>query len=217
MNEREWSGVVAVMTANWPHQLPPKESLAKWGRDLAEFPADQVLTTVEVLYREGREFPPNGAQIRAKLVDLASDELDWSEAWELVREAGRKFGLGGRCPEALEWIEQQSLPTAIAAKRMGVREVTAYTIENESTARAQFRDTYREVVHRKRAGELYAGLPSAGLARLEGGERTSQELRQRYGVVNREDRFELHHPRKAGNAVRAIVKHIAPTEESEAA
>lgn len=216
MTDREWDGIVAVITANWPHQLPPDEALAKWGQDLAEFPADQVLTTVEVLYRDGREFPPNGAQIRAKLFDLATDELDWSEAWELVREAGRKFGLGARYTEALQWLEQRSLPAATAAKRMGIREVASYRIESESTARAQFRDTYREVVDRKRSGDLYAGLPSAGLARLEGGERDSQLPRRSQGTVARDDRVDFHQPRPAGAAVRSLVEHIAP-QESKAA
>lgn len=210
MTEREWDGIVAVITANWPHQLPPDESLAKWGRDLAEFPAEQVLTTVEILYREAREFPPNGAQIRAKLIDLSSDDLDWSEAWELVREGGRAHGLGGRWSEALQFVEERSLPVAIAAKRMGLSTVFAYDVCNESTVRAQFRDTYREVVQRKRSGALYAGLPSAGLARLEGGERDSQQPRRLQGTIARNDRVDFHHPRKAGHAVHALVEHIAP-------
>jgi hypothetical protein len=79
LTDTDWLTIEARITANWPHQLPPKVALAKWKTDLADLRREQVETAVEALYRDGREFPPNGGQIRAKVVELTIDAPDWAD------------------------------------------------------------------------------------------------------------------------------------------
>lgn len=82
MKQSEWvSDVVRRINANWPHQTVPDPALAKWYDDLREMEVRDVVAAVEALYRDGREFPPNGGMIRRKAVELAADAPEWAEVW----------------------------------------------------------------------------------------------------------------------------------------
>jgi hypothetical protein len=166
MTDREWSAIVAVFTANWPHQLPPNASLAKWRRDLDHLPAEQVLVGVEALYRDGREFPPNGAQILAKVSELDRDPIGYGEAWRLAKKASLKADPH----EGFNWLHERSPEAAEAVGQMCGLQLT-YMLDDEATTRAQFRDVYRSVVATRKRDDAYAGLPNAGLRGLERGPR----------------------------------------------
>ncbi len=169
MTEREWHQVVAVIAANWPHKPPPDESIEKWHRDLADLPGEQVLVAVEALYREGREFPPNGAQIRAKVAELRADDMSEGGAWELVMRAVRRFGHMNE-EGALEWLGGEAPTVAEALRRFGYRDFCLWEGEH-SHLRAQFRDVYKSTVRERARDAVYAGLPDAGLRRLQRGPR----------------------------------------------
>lgn len=85
MEREEWVDVVLRINANWPHQTVPDESLAKWYDDLRELEARDVIAAVEALYRDGREFPPNGGIVRRKAIQLAADAPEWSDVWGWVQ------------------------------------------------------------------------------------------------------------------------------------
>ena len=166
MKRSEWIEVLALMRVNWPHVAIDEPVAAKWFRDVEALPGDQVKVAVEALYRDGREFPPNGAQILAKISELSRDDPDHGEAWRLARRASRIADPR----EAYEWLAQKSPAAAEAVRQISGFQLS-YLLEDESTVRAQFRDIYNGIVKRNRRDDAYAGLPSAGLRGLEGGPR----------------------------------------------
>lgn len=169
MIRSEWIDVVKLMRVNWPHAQVTEASIAKWYADLEHLPILQVTVAVEAIYRDGREFPPNGAQILAKISELDRDHPDHGEAWELVRKALFKYGIH-------DWsgfyasLAEQSPAVAEAARRYGF-EPSGYQLSEESTVRAQFRDIYKAVCAEGKRDDAYAGLPGAGLRGLERGPR----------------------------------------------
>jgi hypothetical protein len=166
MQRSEWIEALALMRVNWPHVALDEQVAAKWFRDLERHPGDQVKVAIEALYRDGREFPPNGAQILAKLFELGRDEIDHGEAWKLAKQAAIKADP----KEASAWLEEQSPLAAEAVRRISGAQLS-YLNEDEATVRAQFRDIFKNLVEGQRRDDAYAGLPSAGLRGLERGPR----------------------------------------------
>jgi hypothetical protein len=170
MTDQEWGGVVAVLTANWPHSLPPEMALRKWRSDVDDLDGQSVLAAVEALYRDGREFPPNGAQIRNKVRELEEGEpADWSAGYHLAthlsgapREA--KFWLhGDGSPNhaALEWLTEQDSIAAMTVKRLGLHAWGERLIADEGMWRANFRDIYRDIAASADRERRYEGLPTS--------------------------------------------------------
>lgn len=162
MTEAEWTKITAVMTANWPHQLPPPESLAKWGRDLAELPGPEVLAAVEAIYRDGKEFPPNGGQIRNKVLELRlGGEPGFEDAYALAIHAASSKGYEA----GLDWLRERAPLVAAAAERYPWREF-CLSKSADTTRRAQFKAIFEAMREKAEKGERYAGLPAPRPQRL---------------------------------------------------
>jgi hypothetical protein len=166
MKRSEWIEAVALMRLNWPHAKVEKPVAEKWFADLQHLSAEQVMVAIEALYRDGREFPPNAAQILGKIIDLSRDQIDHGEAWKLAKRAAIKADP----KEAAAWLREQSPEAAEAVQRLCGSQL-AYRHEDEPTVRAQFRDIFNNLVQAQRRDDAYAGLPSAGLRGLERGPR----------------------------------------------
>jgi len=163
MTRSEWIGVVRQMDANWPHSKIPEMSIAKWFDDCKHLPAEQVGVAVETAYRDGEKFPPNGAQILARVSELGRDDPDHGEAWLLLNKALMKHGV-------TDWPAfYECLPpsVSVAARRMRFETQGGYLKAEESTVRAQFREMYKNVLTERRRDDAYAGLPDAGLRGLD--------------------------------------------------
>jgi len=184
MKRSEWIECLGLMRVNWPHAAVDEPVAAKWFRDLERFPGDQVKVAVETLYRDGREFPPNGAQILNRILELSRDGIDHGEAWRLAKRAAIKADP----EEAARWLEEQSPAAAEAVRRISGAQLS-YMKEDEPTVRAQFRDIFNNIREARRRDDAYAGLPSAGLRGLERG------------------------PRKLGEAMQRVIDARAPTLE----
>lgn len=166
MTKAEWYTLATELQARWPNREIPEESVEIWFDDLAEFSQGQVRAAILTLYRDGREWCPTGAQIRARISELSRDEINHGEAWRLAKKAAIK----GDAQAAFEWLREQSPAAAEAVKQMCGLQLT-YLHENESTVRAQFRDIFNSVIATRKRDDVYAGLPSAGLRGLERGPR----------------------------------------------
>lgn len=162
MQRSEWIEAVALMRLNWPHAQIDDAVIAKWYSDLAHLPGEQVKVAIEALYRDGREFPPNGAQILGKIIELGRQDLSVGEAWRLANKAALKADAA----EAELWLKDRS-PAAAEAVRQISGPYLTYLKEDEPTVRAQFRDIYRNIISAQVRDDRYAGLPSAGLRSLE--------------------------------------------------
>jgi hypothetical protein len=163
MTGAEWDKIVAVITANWPHSHPPDESLAKWGHDLEDLPAAEVLAAVEALYRDGREHAPNGGQIRAKVAELGLAQVpEPDEAYALAMHAASSVGM----QDGLDWLKERQPLVAAAAERFPWRALCMEPIA-DGTRRAQFRTIYAQVRERAEKAQRYAGLPEVRPRQLQ--------------------------------------------------
>lgn len=165
MTRSEWFKIVAVLQARWPNQQIATESAEVWFEDLNEFPAEQVSAAASALYRDGREFAPNGAQIRSKLIELTADNDGWSLAYGLAVEAATRHG--GAEYGGLTWLTEQDPLAASAAQVYGWRDF-CLSDAPDTTRRAQFRDIYNEIKGAVERKARYQGIPPAGLKALEG-------------------------------------------------
>jgi len=165
VTEREWWQCATEIQARWPNREIPRESIAIWFDDLREFEVERVKAAIRSLYRDEREWPPNGAQIRGRIGELGSDDPDEGEAWRLVKSALMKHGVYD-WPAFYSALERRSPALAVAARRYGF-EPDGYLTEQEGIVRAQFRDIYRGVRSERAERDATEGLPTAGLTRLE--------------------------------------------------
>lgn len=174
MTRSEWFRQVAILQARWPHKPIPEQTAEIWFHDLADIPVEQVESAIMALYREGREWAPNGAQIRKKVAELGADRKDHGAAYELAMRAARTKGYA----VGLDWLREQDRLVALAAERFPWREFCLEPIE-DGTRRAQFREIYKLVAAEDERDAAYAGLPAAGLRGLERRPRSMGEVLRR--------------------------------------
>lgn len=154
MIEQEWNRIAAEILASWPHSELGDATLAVWRSDLDDLSAEQVLATIRAIRREGREFPPNGGQIRARLIEAAIDAPDHGDAYAIAMEAASRRGEAA----GLGWLQENHPVVAETCRRYGWREFCRSTI-SDGTRRAQFRDIHKIVLEQIRTRGAEAGLP----------------------------------------------------------
>lgn len=164
MTRSEWLKLAAVIQARWPNREISQESWGIWFEDLEPFPAGQVNAAVTALYRDGREWCPNGAQIRLKVLELGTGSRDWGKAYELTMRAASEKGF----ERGLGWLEEQDPAAADTAKRYGWRDFCQGETD-PGTRRAQYRDLFKEVAQSAERHDRYQGIEPAGLKVLEQG------------------------------------------------
>lgn len=169
MKESEWLRIVEEIRARWPHAELPKATIEAWFSAVADLPADQVAAAVEVYYRDGREFPPHGGQLRQKAAELSADAPQWGEVWRALRKAQMKApALPAVDPDLRgDHLRERGL-VAVAEfiESIGWPEPDEWTEDN---LESRLRRKWEEWLSDRKAGATYAGIPSAGLARLERG------------------------------------------------
>jgi hypothetical protein len=175
MTEVEWMEVATEMQARWPQRELPEESLGIWFTDLRDLDAEEVRAGMLALYADGREWCPNGGQIRFKVSELKRDDPDYGEAWKLARKASMK----GNDEEGRKWLEDRSPAAAEAVRRM-CGGYLQYNLDEEGTARAQFRQIFENVVAERARDDAYAGIPNAGLRGLDRGPRKLGDAIKRF-------------------------------------
>lgn len=165
----DFVGVAAGMRARWPHAELPESTITVWHTAVADLPLAQIEAAVEVFYREGREFPPNGGQIRQKVIELAADAPQWGEVWRALRKAQMKAPALSVDPDhRADHLRDNGL-AAVAEfiESVGWPEADEWTDDNlESRLRRKWEEWLRD----RKAGATNQGIPSAGLARLERGD-----------------------------------------------
>lgn len=184
-NASQWLEITAAMRDRWPHAAMPEASIEQWGRDVSDLRAEHVLAAVEVFYREGREFPPNSGQIRAKIVELAIDAPEWSETIRILRELhatppSKIIDPGLRVEDGHEvadpdvvYPRREAIERCHELIRAFIRDVTWEQIapgadpEASTTAEAQLREKWNAYVVRAHRESTYGEIPTAGLRRLE--------------------------------------------------
>jgi hypothetical protein len=160
----EFADLCARISGWWPHARWPQESAALYFQDLKDLPADQVATAAEALYRDGRDFPPTGAQIRGKVLDLAADVPGFGLVWDRLFRAASLFGQA-RGEEALEWLADWHPLAGEFARTLPFREFCL--TESPEVMHGQARRSWEQLCARHSRDARMADLPSAGLRAVE--------------------------------------------------
>ncbi len=170
MTRGEWAQVAQGMVAKWPHSPVPDVSLAQFYADLADLPGVQVAAAVEVLYREGREFPPNGGQIRGKLSELTLDAPLWADARRVLQRLAvlpdRVMRVGRFVDVRAAALERSHPAVRAFVATVGWQELGAAAADDR-VAEAQLRTKYERHVTRRERDMTLLGIPAAGLPGLE--------------------------------------------------
>lgn len=85
----EWLTIAASIKRRWPHSVLEEPTIRQWGSDLEDLPGEAVAAAYEAAYREGERFPPNGGQIRLKVVQLTLDPPEFTEVLSEIAAAAR--------------------------------------------------------------------------------------------------------------------------------
>lgn len=180
MNVNEWAQIAATIQARWPNVVLPDVTLQQWGEDLQDLPADQVAATVEVIYREGREFAPNGGIVRARLVELLLDPPEWGEVLEQLRAIQRtpEAKATGEVIESEEGADvgivvrprddvlSRTHPMVVAFREHLATQVEA-GISDDGSSEARLREKWVGFTRAAKQRGTYVGIEPADLPALE--------------------------------------------------
>ena len=177
VTEQEWAALCERMVAWWPHfdwkRAAEVGSIGAWYRDVEDLDADQVATAAESLYREGHDFPRNGAQIRKRVFELSADVPTWGEVWDRLWRAAQNFGQV-RQEDAFAWLEDWSPLAAQFARQLPFREFCTTT--EPEVFHGQARRVWEQLVRRHERDSSLLGLPTAGLKAVEKANREPTQI-----------------------------------------
>lgn len=179
MTRGEWLEIAAMMAANWPHRPMPDASLAKFYADLKEFEAADVQAAVEALYRDGREFPPSGAQIRGRLLEHDDDAPDFAAVYGWLMKLGMAGYTspyyGDRFPRTVDRCERvlASMPAAVRDFVLATgRAQLIGNLNDPDNGEARLRWKWEQWQRRRTRDQNLIGLPGGlgAVGRVNGGE-----------------------------------------------
>ena len=145
----QWKVLVKGLKSAYPSPnfLPDAEAVKIWYQLLSdiEYEAANVAIQKHIMVSK---FPPSIAEIREQTVSVTvGDKPIWSDGWEEVLRAIRKFGMY-REAEALESMTET---TRQAVKRLGFKEICMS--ENLMADRANFRQIFEQLAEREQANK----------------------------------------------------------------
>lgn len=169
MSKSEWYKLATELQARWPNKEIPQPSIEIWYEDLAHLGADQVRAAIVSLYRDGREWCPNGAQILACVDELDSDDdregvPRFETMWlavkaSLYQEAPERF-LEPEHPLYLRFYLEQGRARVLGR----VDESNSYAMHALQQAWKDLSRDYREEVRRGRVRAALAARPLVPLS-----------------------------------------------------
>lgn len=192
MNFQDWLQIAATIQARWPNIELPPATLEEWGRDLADLPADQVAATVDVLYREGREFAPHSGIVRNRLVELLIDPPEWGEVLEQLREIQRTPAAKatGELVESdhgadiaivvrpRDDVLSRTHPMVVAFREHLATSIEAGLSPTDGSGEARLREKWKEFRQVATRRGSFEGIEAAGLPAIERANRAQGQLRK---------------------------------------
>lgn len=145
MHREEFKTFAKAMKTFYPREqiLPSLESMEMWYRELADIPYPVAEAALRK-YVATNKFSPKIADIREMAATVENgDKPLWSDGWEQVLRAVRKYG-SYRPVEAMESMDEI---TREAVRRLGYKELCMS--ENIMAERAQFRMIFEQIVDRR--------------------------------------------------------------------
>lgn len=163
MKHAEWLDIAALMTDLWPFHPLPRNAVATFFAELEDLDAVSVQAAVRAINRDGKEFPPNAGQIRAKASDLGRPAATFEHVWAEIHRAVRSFGWP-RAAEALRSLAEVPFALDLVSAMGGwVAVCSAGPDEARPTDpgvwRAQAEHAFKALTAQRRDDEALAGLP----------------------------------------------------------
>lgn len=178
MTWEHWVEIAAELRARWPEATFPKASVVIYGKDLEDLDAAHVRAAVVAHDRDGERFPPTAGQIRARVIELARDDPEWSDVFRGLR---RLVGAGWGGPyheiRAYRWepiLDALPDPVRAFARSCGPSQVYA-AMNEEGGGEARLRDKWKAFVGRASRDAALVGLEAPGLAAVD---RANGDLQQ---------------------------------------
>lgn len=140
--------ILSVLAAAYPNFKMQKATIDVYAKLLAEYDADELATAAEQAVADS-EFFPTVAKIREKLFAARKSSTavpDWTQAWENVRYAIRRYGFEEGMRLDLHIFADPHIETAV--RRVGWRDICMCDEDQLNTLRAQFRDIYNAMIQR---------------------------------------------------------------------
>lgn len=131
-----------------------------WYRLLCDLDYETANTALHK-YMMSNHFPPKPSDIRDAVGSIRTEGTDWSEAYEDVKKAIRRYGY----MQEEEGLASLPPVTRETAKRLGWMTLCTATVEDEAANRANFRMIYTSIVGKKRQD---ASMPEALKSVIEG-------------------------------------------------
>lgn len=189
MTYKEFAKIAAAMRAYYPREkiLPDDASRDLWFKHLEDIPYETAVVALNK-WVSVNKWPPSIADIREAALDVSTDGIpDWSEAWETVLNAIRRFG-PYRQTEAMESLDDM---TRTVVRRLGF--MTLCSSENVAADRANFRTIYQIMAERKRRD---AQLPEPLRLAIESNRELMKRIRAGEGLtpigtMNRDGSIEI--------------------------
>ena len=180
MTYKEFAKMAAAMRAYYPREkiLPDDASRDLWYKHLEDIPYETAVVALNKWVATNK-WPPTIADLREAALDVSTDAIpDWSEAWETVLSAIRRFG-PYRQEEAMDSLDDM---TRTVVRRLGF--MTLCSSENIAADRANFRTIYQVVAERKRKD---AQLPEPLRLAIESSRKTAEAIRRRESLLQIEN------------------------------
>ena len=157
MTTNEWTLLVKALKSAYPSQnfLPDEWSIKLWYSMLKDIPYEALNIAIQG-HISTSKYPPTIADLRGF---IKPKEKDWSEGWEEVKRAIRKYGSYNEAKA----LESMSPLTREIVERFGFKEICLS--DNEDVYRANFRMAYEQTAKKR---EETAQLPETLQARLNG-------------------------------------------------
>lgn len=145
MTKKEFAIFAAALKTYYPKEnlLPNQQAMELWFRQLQDIPY-MVAEAALNKWVATQKWSPSIAEIREMAVTVTAGEKPlWSDGWEQVLKAIRKYGMYA-IPEAMASFDEI---TKLTVQRLGFRELCLS--ENPMQDRANFRDIFNMIAERQ--------------------------------------------------------------------
>lgn len=141
MTKSEFGRVILVIRGAYQKDdfLNDDEAVEIWYQMLKDLTYEQVKMAVQK-HAMTNKWTPSIAEIRESIVEIQADKTDWSDGWEEVLRAIRRFGY---CDESGA-MKSISPMTAEVVKRLGWQQICQSEQSELMAIRANFRMIYEE-------------------------------------------------------------------------
>lgn len=163
MVKQEFATFAAALKTYYPKEnlLPNAQAMELWFRQLQDIPYIVAEASLNKWVATNK-WPPTIAEIREMAMTVtAGEKLLWSDGWEQVQLAIRKYG-SYNIPQAMASFDEVTKQTV---QRLGFRELCMST--NPMQDRANFRMIFEQIADRKEKAQMLPASLTALIGEIQ--------------------------------------------------